>query len=314
MQMGRLFRSEKPLRSQLSQIWYLEFAFMARVLWKAARIAMIKVWWNCMLAHASTATAPIARVFSPKLEICVETLANAQIADRGGAHRIELCGELAGGGVTPSLGLLEQVVSSIGIPVHSMIRPRGGDFLYSAGEFRAMERDIELAKRAGAAGVVLGVLTARGEVDVAATRQLIEAARPMRVTFHRAFDVTRDLDAALEAVIAAGTDILLTSGGAERLSEGIDAVARLVERAGGRIEIMGGSGVRLQNAVALYEASGVGAIHSSMRRPLSTEESTGIHVLPDALPPYEVREEDVRTLTAALRKSAGNGAAHRHLT
>ena len=266
-----------------------------------------------MLAHASTATAPNARALSPKLEVCVETLDNAQIADRGGANRIELCGELAGGGVTPSLGLLEEVVASITIPVHCMIRPRGGDFLYNAGEFRAMERDIQLAKNAGAAGVVLGILTSRGEVDVAAARHLIEAARPMRVTFHRAFDVTRDLDAALEAVISAGTDILLTSGGAERLSEGIDAVARLVERAGDRIEIMGGSGVRLQNAVALYEASGVAAIHSSMRRPLSIEASTGIHVLPDALPPYEVREEDVRTLTAALRASAEKTAANRHL-
>ena len=113
-----------------------------------------------MLAHAPTAIAPKIRALSPKLEICVETLDNAQIADRGGAHRIELCGELAGGGVTPSLGLLEQVVSSISIPVHSMIRPRGGDFLYNAGEFRAMERDIDLAKNAGAAGVVLGILNA----------------------------------------------------------------------------------------------------------------------------------------------------------
>src|ERR1700733_6521472 len=181
-----------------------------------------------MLAHASIAPAPRALAISPKLEICVETLDNAQIADRGGANRIELCGELAGGGVTPSLGLLEEVVASITIPVHCMIRPRGGDFLYTAGELRAMERDIELAKNAGAAGVVLGMLTARGEVDVAATRHLIEAARPMRLTFHRAFDVTLDLDAALEAVIAAGADILLTSGGAERLSDGIHALARLL--------------------------------------------------------------------------------------
>jgi copper homeostasis protein len=173
-----------------------------------------------------------------------------------------------------------------------------------------MERDIELAKHAGAAGVVLGILSARGEVDIAATRHLIEAARPMRVTFHRAFDVTRDLDAALEAVIAAGADILLTSGGAERLSEGVHAVARLVERAGDRIEIMGGSGVRLQNAVALCEASGVATIHSSMRRPLAIEDSTAIHVLPDALPPYEVSEEDVRALTLALRKSAEKTAVN----
>src|ERR1700735_2096971 len=161
-----------------------------------------------MLAHASIAPAPRALAVSPKLEICVETLDNAQIADRGGANRIELCGELAGGGVTPSLGLLEQVVSSITIPVHCMIRPRGGDFLYNAGEFRAMERDIELAKNAGAAGVVLGILTARGEVDVAATRHLIEAARPMRVTFHRAFDVTPDLDAALGAGVGGGGGVV----------------------------------------------------------------------------------------------------------
>src|ERR1700760_2793056 len=147
-----------------------------------------------MLAHAPTAPTAPTSALQPALELCVETLANAEIAARGGAHRIEFCGELADGGITPSLGLLEQVVSSIAIPVHCMIRPRGGNFLYNAGEFRAMERDIELAKNAGAAGVVLGLLTAKGEVDVAATRHLIEASRPMRVTFHRAFDVTRDLD------------------------------------------------------------------------------------------------------------------------
>lgn len=256
-----------------------------------------------MLAQAPTASAAAKGVLQPKLELCVETLANAGIAARGGAHRIELCSGLADGGVTPSLGLLEQVVASIAIPVHSMIRPRGGDFCYSAGELRAMERDIEQARAAGAAGVVLGVLTSGGDVDVAATRRLIEIARPMRVTFHRAFDVTRDLDAALEDVIAAGADIVLTSGGAERITDGIATVRRMVERAGQRIEIMGGSGVRVQNAAALCEATGIAAIHASLRHRLCTDGRKPPYVLPDALPAYEVREEDVRALAAALHRT-----------
>lgn len=263
-----------------------------------------------MLAHAPTATANRAALH-PKLELCVETLMNAQIAARGGADRLELCGELAGGGVTPSLGLLEQVFDSVSVPIHCMIRPRGGDFCYSTGELRAMERDIQLARSTGAAGVVLGVLTTKGEVDVAVTRRLVELARPMQVTFHRAFDVTRNLDAALEDVIAAGVDIVLTSGGAARIADGIDVVARLVEHAGHRLQIMGGSGVRVQNAAALCSATGVAALHASLRRPLPESGPGTNHVLPDALPPYELREEDVRALAAVLegcsRKSiAGN--------
>lgn len=259
-----------------------------------------------MLADAPTAPTAHTRALQPLLELCVETLANAEIAARGGAHRIEFCGELADGGITPSLGMLEQVVAGVAIPVHCMIRPRGGDFCYSPGELRAMERDIQLAKAAGIAGVVLGVLTPGGAVDVSVTRHLVEIARPMQVTFHRAFDVTRDLDAALEDIIAAGIDIVLTSGGAERITEGIDAVTRLVERAGSRIDIMGGSGVRVQNAAALCEATGMSAIHASLRRPLRQEP---IHVLPDALPGYELREEDVRALAAVLQSCAGNTAS-----
>jgi copper homeostasis protein len=262
-----------------------------------------------MLAHAPTAPLAHTGALQPTLELCVETLANAEIAARGGAHRIEFCGELADGGITPSLGLLEQVVAGVAIPVHCMIRPRGGDFCYSSGELRAMERDIQLAKAAGAAGVVLGVLTRGGTVDLSVTRHLVEIARPMKVTFHRAFDVTRDLDAALEDIIAAGADIVLTSGGAERITEGTDAVMRLVERAGTRIEIMGGSGVRVQNAAALCEATGVSAIHASLRRPLRQENATQAHVLPDALPAYELREEDVRALAAVLQSFAGNASA-----
>jgi copper homeostasis protein len=262
-----------------------------------------------MLVHAPTAPLAHSRALQPKLELCVETLANAEIAARGGAHRIEFCGELADGGITPSLGLLEQVLAAVAIPVHCMIRPRGGDFCYSSGELRAMERDIQLAKAAGAAGVVLGVLTRGGTVNVPVTRHLVEIARPMQVTFHRAFDVTRNLDAALEDVIRTGADIVLTSGGAKRITEGTDVVMRLVERAGSRIEIMGGAGVRVQNAAALCEATGVSALHASLRRPLQQESLAVAHVLPDALPSYELREEDVRAVAAALERCGGTSSA-----
>ncbi len=239
----------------------------------------------------------------PSLEVCVETLEAAQIASRGGADRIELCSALADGGVTPSLGLLEQVLATVTLPVHSMIRPRGGDFRYNKGELKAMERDIRDAQRAGSTAVVLGVLHENGQVDVDATRRLVELARPMRVTFHRAFDVARDMDRALDDVVATGADILLTSGGAARLSEAAAVVAGLVERAGDRIEVMGGSGVKVENAAALCEITGIAAIHGSLRRPVRRLVGARALLLPDALPASELLEEDVRAVVEALGRA-----------
>jgi len=245
-------------------------------------------------AASSTESAPSR---TPLLEICVDGLAGAAAAARGGADRIELCSALGEGGLTPSLGLLEEVLAEVALPVHCMVRPRGGGFCYSPGELRIMERDILLARSAGAAGVVLGILTPAGRVDVAATRRLAAAARPMRVTFHRAFDAAEELDRALEDVIATGADILLTSGGSARLPEGAAAVAGLVAQAHGRIAIMGGSGVRVQNAAALCAMTGVDALHGSLRRPAAERERS----LPDAPAAYELLEEDVRALAAVLR-------------
>jgi copper homeostasis protein len=240
----------------------------------------------------------------PLLEICVDSLGAAQAAAGGGADRIELCGELSGGGVTPSLGLLEVVLESVRIPVHCMIRLRAGDFCYADDELRALERDIALARAAGARGVVFGVLTRDGAVDASATARLVRAARPMRVTFHRAFDVAlgagSDPETMLEHVIQAGADILLTSGGAARVTEGSSTVARLVAHSRGRIEIMAGSGVRPDNAAAIWEMTQADALHASLRRPLSAPEAG--HLLPDAPPVYEVCEDDVRTLTATLQR------------
>ena len=198
------------------------------------------------------------------LEICVESLESALAAERGGAQRIELCSALSEGGLTPSAGLIA-ACSQLAVQCYVMIRPRGGDFLYSNLEFELMKDEIRRAKDLGADGVVFGILTADGQVDVARTRELVALTAPLSVTFHRAFDMTPDLDAALEAVIATGAVRILTSGGAPSVPEGIDAIARVVERAAGRIRIMPGGGVKPSNVAEIARATGAIEFHSSAR-------------------------------------------------
>jgi copper homeostasis protein len=199
-------------------------------------------------------------------ELCSESLEAAQAAESGGADRVELCSQLAIGGVTPPLALTAATVRALSIPVHVLIRPRGGDFAFTATEFSAMMWQLEQVKDAGAAGVAVGVLLSDGRVDGQRSRELVELARPMAVTFHRAFDETPDLSEALETVIDTGADCLLTSGGAPDVLTGADSIAQLVRMARQRIQIMAGGGLRLANLVEVLHRSGVSCLHGSLTR------------------------------------------------
>lgn len=199
-----------------------------------------------------------------KTELCAYSVEACRIGAQLGVDRVELCASPAEGGVTPSLATIERVAEIKGLDVSVMIRPRGGDFLYSDDEFQTMLCDIEHVRKAGATGVVFGILTADGKVDVERTRTLVEAAGDMETTFHRAVDMTEDYIAAVEAVIEAGCKRILTSGGYDKAIDGIDNIRRAVEISRGRIEIMAGSGVVAANAKELIDL-GVDALHFSAK-------------------------------------------------
>ena len=199
-------------------------------------------------------------------ELCCESLESALAAQAGGADRIELCTSLAVGGVTPPRTLMVEVMGALEIPVHILIRPRAGDFVYSNDEFEAMRRQIDGVKRAGASGIATGILLPSGRVDIGRSRTLIQQARPMDVTFHRAFDETPDLAEALEDVINTGADSLLTSGGASDVLTGAAVIRSLRAQAGSRIDLIAGGGLRLENLAQVIRLSGVFCLHGSLSR------------------------------------------------
>jgi copper homeostasis protein len=199
------------------------------------------------------------------VEAAVESLDAALAAAEGGAHRIELCADLAQGGTTPSEQLLRDAISRLSIPIFVLVRPRPGDFVYTNAEHLVMLGQIGQAKRAGAAGIVTGALTAREEIDQIRTAELIVAARPLLVTFHRAFDACRDLSASLEQLIALGVDRLLTSGGAATATEGAEQIRALVAQAKGRIGILPGGGITPETAARLVRETGVREVHFSVK-------------------------------------------------
>ena len=197
---------------------------------------------------------------SIKIEVCAFSLESCLAAEKGGANRIELCGSMYEGGTTPSAGLIQIVKQRINIEIHAMIRPRGGDFCYSEEEISVMQADIRMAKELGCEGIVLGILQTNGRVNIAQTKELVALAKPMIVTFHRAIDMTPDYLEALEDIIETGCERILTSGQKNTAIKGIKNIKTLVEKANGRIEIMAGSGVNIDNAQALMH-TGVNALH-----------------------------------------------------
>jgi copper homeostasis protein len=200
-------------------------------------------------------------------EICVDSVAGVRAAREAGAHRVELCADLMEGGITPSRGMIREARTVAGIQLHVIIRPRGGDFLFDDDEFAVMRADIDAAKTEGADGIVVGLLAVDGTVDVVRTRELVASARPLFVTFHRAFDMTPDPFVALETLIGLGIDRVLTSGQEASVLEGLPLIADLVQRAGERIVVMPGGGITARNVERIVAAARPREIHFAALEP-----------------------------------------------
>lgn len=200
------------------------------------------------------------------LEVCTGSVESVIAARDGGAARFELCSALEVGGITPSVGLMRLTREVKDIAMHVLIRPRGGDFLYNEAEIQCMEQDIIAARDCGADGVVIGALTADGNIDTTTCSRLVKAAQGMNITFHRAFDMCCDPFRALEEIIELGCNRILTSGLAATAEAGIPLIKRLVTTADGRIMIMPGCGVNATNAARILHETGATEIHASARK------------------------------------------------
>ncbi|MFN5134280.1 MAG: copper homeostasis protein CutC [Chitinophagaceae bacterium] len=206
-----------------------------------------------------------------KLEVIAFTIESCSIIERAGAHRIELCDNPGEGGTTPSYGLLKQAREKVNIDLYPMIRPRGGDFLYSDDEFELMKKDVLLCKEIGCNGIVIGLLNADGTVDKKRSAALIDLAYPLGITFHRAFDRVRDGFEALETLIEIGCERVLTSGLTPNVTEGAAMLTQLVKAADERIIIMPGSGVRSNNIAELAKQTGAVEFHTSARTMIASK-------------------------------------------
>lgn len=204
-------------------------------------------------------------------EIAIESLQSAVNAQRAGAKRVELCAALSEGGITPSLGMIKNVCSNTNLDVFVIIRPRGGDFLYSEAEFEIMCHDIVASKDAGADGIVSGALQANGAIDMERTKRMVELAKPLPFTFHRAFDRCKDPFEALEQLIDIGVDRILSSGQVPSAEDGTELLGQLVKQAKNRIITMPGAGVNSKNIADIVTKTGASEFHLSGKHPIASK-------------------------------------------
>lgn len=207
----------------------------------------------------------------PIIEICLESVESVIAAEKGGADRVELCSDLFEGGLTPTIGTVKTALKKSNIKINVMIRPRGGDFCYSDEEFEVMLEDVRALKDTGINGIVFGILTPEGDVDIVRSKELIELARPLPVTFHRAFDMTRDPYKSLEDLINLGVDRVLTSGQEATVPEGADLLEELVKIAGDRIIVMPGCGITERNFPKLQEKIKAKEYHIYLPKEISSK-------------------------------------------
>ena len=206
-----------------------------------------------------------------KIEICANSVTSCLEAEKGGAYRVELCAGIPEGGTTPSYGEIVVARRLLKIKLNIIIRPRGGDFLYSDVEHQTMIHDIEMAKKLGVDGVVIGCLTADGKIDMQRNKELIDVAEGMNVTFHRAFDMCKDPFESLEQIISLGCDTLLTSGQQPTAIEGVSLIKELIDKAKDRIVVMPGSGINENNIANIAKETNAKEFHFSAREPIDSK-------------------------------------------
>lgn len=236
-----------------------------------------------------------------KLELIGFTLESCRQAQALGAHRIELCDNPGEGGTTPSYGFIQSARRIFDGELYPIIRPRGGDFLYTTDEWRTMQSDVEICKQLGCDGVVIGMLHADGTVDKERCARLVELAYPMGVTFHRAFDRTAEPFRALEDIISIGCERILTSGQRPNAMEGAPLIAELIQKAGDRIIIMPGSGVRADNIAVLAQQTSAVEFHTSARTNLDSSMTYQNEAMQEKMKSVALDEEEVRSIIATLQ-------------